>query len=338
MSKENIKVEHMTTKELIESLDADGPIFEVGFPILEEEDGPMSKEKANKLGYNQWSFTQDGRFIPALPTVKKVPAGFYKVKYDSSIGGYHLVIKEVTTDELYELPSKELEDVIDDIKKFWANWDKYRDYNFLHKRGILLYGEPGCGKSGIIQLCTNHLIKELNGIVISIADSNDIENYISIVQKLRAVEPDRPLIIIMEDIDAISGDNSWAASQLLNMLDGLDQIEHVVYIATTNYPEKLAERITNRPSRFDRRYEVDMPSPEVRTAYITAKLTEEDLKGIDIVEWVEKTKGMSLAHLKELIVSVLALGNHFDDTIERLNALKQKPKIKSKDTNIGFGK
>ena len=326
----------VTTKEFLESLEIEGPIFEVDFPIHNDE--PMNKEKANKLGYNQWSFTQDGRYTPALPTVKKIPAGFYKVKYDNNIGGYHLATKEVTTDELYELPSVELEDIINDIKKFWANWDKYKEYNFLHKRGILLYGDPGGGKSGIIQLCTNHLIEELDGIVISISESNDIENYINIIQKVRAVEPERPLIIIMEDIDAISSDNSWAASQLLNMLDGLDQIEHVVYIATTNFPEKLAERITNRPSRFDRRYEVDMPSPEVRTAYIKAKLTEEDLTQIKIEDWVEQTKGMSLAHLKELIVSVFALGNTFEDSIGRLTALKQKPKIKSKNKNIGFGK
>jgi AAA+ superfamily predicted ATPase len=337
MKKENKKVEHMTTKELIESIEIEGPIFEVDFSKI-HEDEPMSKERVNKLGYNQWSFTQDGCYVPTLPTVKKIPAGFYKVKYDSNIGGYHLVTKEVTTDELYELPSVELTDIIHDIKKFWSNWDKYKSYNFLHKRGILLYGDPGGGKSGIIQLCTNHLIKELDGIVISIADSNDIENYIAIIQKLRAVEPERPLIIIMEDIDAISSDNSWAASQLLNMLDGLDQIEHVVYIATTNFPEKLAERITNRPSRFDRRYEVEMPNADVRTAYIMAKLNEEDIKDLNIKDWINKTQGMSLAHLKELIVSVFALGNSFEDTIARLTALKQKPKIKSKDTNIGFGK
>jgi SpoVK/Ycf46/Vps4 family AAA+-type ATPase len=307
-------------------------IEELIFPSLEPE------TPKNVLGYNQWSYTQDGRYIPALPTVKVIPAGFYKVKYDSQIGGYHLASKVVSTDELYELPSDELVDIIEDIKKFWENRHKYKQYNFIHKRGILLYGDPGAGKSGIIQLCTKNLINEQGGIVISIADSNDIENYVNFIQKLRAVEPERPLIVIMEDIDAIAGDNSWAASQLLNMLDGVDQIENVVYIATTNYPEKLADRITNRPSRFDRRYEVEMPTDLVRESYIKNKLTEEDLKEIDVKLWVDKTAGMSLAHLRELIVSVITLGNTFEETIDRLNGLKIKPRIKSNKGGIGFGK
>jgi SpoVK/Ycf46/Vps4 family AAA+-type ATPase len=298
----------------------------------------VESEVPNVLGYNQWSYTQDGRYIPALPTVNAIPAGFYKVKYDSAIGGYHLASKNVSSDELYELPSDELVDIIEDIKKFWENRHKYKQYNFIHKRGILLYGDPGAGKSGIIQLCTKNLITEQNGIVISIADTNDIENYVNFIQKLRAVEPERPLIVIMEDIDAIAADTSWASSQLLNMLDGVDQIENVVYIATTNYPEKLADRITNRPSRFDRRYEVEMPTDLVRESYITNKLTEEDLRAIDINIWVEKTKGMSLAHLRELIVSVITLGNTFEETIDRLNGLKIKPRIKSSKGGIGFGK
>jgi hypothetical protein len=88
-------------------------IEELIFPSLEPE------TPKNVLGYNQWSYTQDGRYIPALPTVKVIPAGFYKVKYDSQIGGYHLASKVVSTDELYELPSDELVDIIEDIKKFW---------------------------------------------------------------------------------------------------------------------------------------------------------------------------------------------------------------------------
>jgi protein TonB len=59
-------------------------------------------------------------------------------------------------------------------------------------------------------------------------------------------------------------------------------IEGVVYIATTNYPEKLQERITNRPSRFDRRYKVELPNEEIRRAYIQHKLNDDDLKNVDI--------------------------------------------------------
>ena len=125
---------------------------------------------------------------------------------------------------------------------------------------------------------------------------------------------------------------------MLNILDGVKQIENVVYIATTNYPEKLQERITNRPSRFDRRYEVQMPSGEIREAYIKNKLTDEDLKKIDIKKWVELTDGMSLSHLKELVISVVVMGKDFDESIATLNSMGEKPKVTSrKKSKLGFG-
>ena len=44
-----------------------------------------------------------------------------------------------------------------------------------------------------------------------------------------------------------------------------------------------------------------------------------------------------MAHLRELVIAVVALGNTFEDTLARLNGLKVKPKIKSKSKKIGFG-
>jgi SpoVK/Ycf46/Vps4 family AAA+-type ATPase len=120
-------------------------------------------------------------------------------------------------------------------------------------------------------------------------------------------------------------------------LDGVKQIEGVVYIATTNYPEKLQERITNRPSRFDRRYKVELPNSEIRRAYIKYKLTDNDIEGINIEEWVEKTEGMSLSHLKEVIISVIVMGRTFEETIGNLEELSERPRIKGSG-NVGFGK
>jgi len=272
-----------------------------------------------------------------MPTEKKILPGFYEVGQDNQIG-FYLQRKKITIDELYHLPSDELQDMIEDIEKFWDRKEKYKEYNFVHKRGILLYGDPGNGKSGIIQLCTKYLIEEMQGIVINLSNGDQIDWYQHLIGPLREIEPDTPLIVILEDIDGIAGEGHWSTSMLLNLLDGIKQIDNVVYLATTNYPEKLEERITNRPSRFDRRYEVEMPSDKVREAYIKNKLTPEELLSIDLDEWIEKTKGLSLAHMRELVISVCAMGNTFADTMDRLNGLKINPKIKSKNKEVGFNK
>jgi SpoVK/Ycf46/Vps4 family AAA+-type ATPase len=226
-------------------------------------------------------------------------------------------------------------DILKDIENFWTREEIYRKYNFVHKRGILMYGEPGCGKSGIIQILANKLM-ELNGIVINIKSQQDIDYFIDFIPTFRKIEPTRPLVVILEDIDALAGEDRYSTSQLLNILDGVKQIDGVVYIATTNYPEKLQERMTNRPSRFDRRYKIELPSDEIRRAYITHKLNDEDLAQIDIEEWIKRTGGMSLSHLKEVVVSVIVMGRTFEETMDSLEELKKAPKVKEKKT-VGFG-
>jgi ATP-dependent 26S proteasome regulatory subunit len=284
--------------------------------------------------YCQWSIS-GSKFYPAFITVEKLESGFYEVGRDQQ--GYYLHKKETSTDTLYGLPNPELKDIVEDIENFWKRVDIYKKYGFLHKRGVLMYGAPGNGKSGIIQLCTKYLIQTMGGIVVNLSNGDQIEWFGQISQHLRDIEPERPLIVILEDIDGIAGEGSWSTSMLLNMLDGVKQINNVVYIATTNYPEKLEERITNRPSRFDRRYEILSPSNEVRKTFLNHKLIEGGSETtIDMDLWLEKTEGMSLSHLKELFISVVVMGCDFTETLNTLNGLSKKPIIKSKNKSVGF--
>ena len=288
--------------------------------------------------HTQWSVLQNDQFAPSYVSISHVPSGLYEMKWNSSLQTWVLAKQALNIDELYELPSPEIESILSDIKIFWRKRETYKEYNFVHKRGILLYGDPGCGKSGIIQLCVKNLIEEENGIVINIKEDEDFKAFVEFVPTIRTIEPERPLIVILEDIDSLAGEDRYSTTKLLNILDGVKQIENVVYIATTNYPEKLQERITNRPSRFDRRYEVQMPSREIRESYIKNKLSDDDLKNINLKEWLDSSEDMSLSHLKELVISVIVMGKDFKESLATLNALSDKPKIKGgkKKSGIGF--
>jgi AAA+ superfamily predicted ATPase len=295
-------------------------------------ENPMEFESGeNKKPYSQWTVVGDGSYAPSVSTVAKLEPGLYEFQWNNHYNCFTFMKQSVSTDELYELPTEEIKDILSDIKSFWQKSGDYKKYKLIHKRGILLYGDPGCGKSGIIQLCMKHIINELSGIVINIKDEDSVKAYIDTIQRFRQIEPNRPLIVIIEDIDSVAGESNYSNSMLLNILDGVKQIENVVYIATTNYPEKLAERITNRPSRFDRRYFVEPPSKEVRMTYLKNKAG--DLK-IDIERWVKDTNGMSMAHLKELFISVVLLDVDYEDAISHLNGLKKSPRIKR--GGIGF--
>jgi AAA+ superfamily predicted ATPase len=295
------------------------------------------EEKPTERKYNSWAILPNFNFIPSYPTTPQLPPGFYEIRWNSEFQTDCLIKKEINVDELYYLPSNEITDIVRDIENFWESVSKFKEYRFVHKRGILLWGEPGCGKSAIIQLCTKHLINELGGIVINVSSVDELEKFNKIIDQIRTIEPHRPIITILEDVDSLAGEEKYATSLLLNLLDGIKQTENIVYIATTNYPEKLEDRITNRPSRFDRRYHVLMPSKEVREAYFRKKMSEEDIKKIDLEKWIKETDNMSIAHLRELVISVIAMENTFEDTISRLKELAKKPMSKKNaKEKVGF--
>ena len=140
----------------------------------------------------------------------------------------------------------------------------------------------------------------------------------------------------MEDLDAIQ--QTYGEADMLALLDGDLQIDNVVFIATTNYPEKLDKRMVNRPSRFDIVRKISMPTPEARTVYLKAR-NPRIAKTDELLDWVDATNEFSIAHLKELIVSVEALGQGFDQTIERLRVMIDKQPSSTDDdkkTEIGF--
>jgi predicted AAA+ superfamily ATPase len=302
-------------------------------PLREDED---ESEKIDLDIPSCWSNLKNDEYAPAYVTVPKVPSGVYEIGWNSNLQTFTLKKQPFKTDELYHLPSYEIMDILKDIDNFWNRVDVYKKYNFIHKRGILMYGEPGCGKSGIIQLISQQIIKN-DGIVINIKDEEDVERFTSFIGTFRKIEPNRPLIVLLEDIDSLAGEGRSQTARLLNILDGVKQIEGVVYIATTNYPEKLQERITNRPSRFDRRYKVELPNEEIRRAYINHKLSDDDLKNVDVDLWISKTDGMSLSHLKEVVVSVIVMGRTFEETMDNLEGMKRAPSARG-EGKVGFGK
>jgi len=121
----------------------------------------------------------------------------------------------------------------------------------------------------------------------------------------------------MEDIDATLERHN--ESTVLNTLDGSDTIHKTVFVATTNYPEKLGERIINRPSRFDRRLFIDDPSDVARRMYLDSLIKGRRLpRGVSVNKMVQDTKGMSLAHVKELFVASVVIGAPYEEALKNL--------------------
>jgi len=301
-----------------------------------EESAEASEAIAvSQSGYTQWAVNENGAYIPTFKTTKKVPAGVYDIASSPNIGMYLVKQKVILSDNILELPIKEQSEILGDINNFWELKEQFKKYNMVYKRGILMHGPPGCGKTYLIQSLTNKIVNN-GGIVFTLNSEAKVELFTSFCQVFRQIEPERPLLVIMEDIDNVVTSGHGTLSALLNVLDGVNQIDNVVYLATTNYPERLQERIANRPSRFDRMYEIGLPEDDVREFFIKAKLHPTDLEKIDMQEWIEATDGYTLSHIKEIIVSTMIFNKKLSEVTEHFAHMK-RPKSSRKHNQAAVG-
>jgi SpoVK/Ycf46/Vps4 family AAA+-type ATPase len=174
-------------------------------------------------------------------------------------------------------------------------------------------------------------VLERGGVAV---EFDDVSLYSGWVKSFRDIEPNRPLLVLMEDIDTII--HQQGDKEISNVLDGVTQSNKVVYLATTNELDKLHDKIKKRPSRFDQIIEVTAPGDEDRGIYLDTKIKDEDKKRIryDREKWIRDTKKMTLSHLRELIVSVVVIGNDYDETITKLKSMTSAA---LNSGTIGFG-
>jgi hypothetical protein len=201
------------------------------------------------------------------------------------------------------LPPGLKDSIRDDAKTFFASRDRYRQFNVPWKRGLILIGPPGNGKTHMIQALINDLkvpclyLKSLKSQF-----HNEDRSIRTVFEKARE---SAPCVLVMEDLDALIDDGN--RSFFLNELDGFRKNEGVLAIATTNHPDRLDPAIVDRPSRFDRKYHFDLPATPERAAYLAwwnARL-EAPLRLTDagISQIANATDGFSFAYLKELAIA-----------------------------------
>jgi hypothetical protein len=306
------------------------------FVDMSDMDMEMEMDQQKRRYLTQWMTDGGNAFLPASTSQPTLPAGLYEIRRSQS-GMYFEGISAIS-EGLVRFPETEVDMVTEEIRTFWQKEEMYRKYDISYRRGILLYGPPGSGKTCTIKMAMAEIIAQ-GGIVVKFTDP---ESFVIGTRNFREIEPSRPFIVLMEDIDTLA--EMFGESIIGNILDGIEGIDKVVFLATTNYPERLGDRIINRPSRFDKRFKIGMPSPASREIYLEhliaigeadpeatplAKKAKKSPKksrlrnpGFDMAKWVRDTEGMSLAHVKELFVSVTIMEYEYDRALAQLVAMK----------------
>lgn len=297
-------------------------------PTKEEGIWDIDELEDKVIKPNQWAAVGSKTFKAVSVTHTKLPAGCYSVTLDRNDGSILFIGKTIKSDDILSFHDGLTETFLKEVSEFWLKEKTFKEHGFLHRRGYLLYGSQGTGKSSIVWQVSQDVIKR-GGIVFVCQNP---EFFSKGLTTFRQVEPDRPVVCVFEDIDAII--HKYGETEILQLLDGDNQVDRVINIATTNYPELLDKRIVSRPRRFDRLLKVLNPSDKIRIEFLKKKLP----KSANQKEWIKKTEGLSFAALTETLISVLCLENDLTETVEILKDIESK-EPKSSDfgrSKVGF--
>lgn len=298
-----------------------------------------------ELGKNDYcNFIIEGTdFFPCKKISKTLPNGYYTIRKDYTRGIFFRK-KEVNLDRIVKLDSYPMYQLIlKDIETFWCSKKEYIKRGRVYKRNMLLYSPPGMGKTSLINLLVEDLVGNRDGFVISLTEDNDIINFNDAMSYIRAIMPNKSIIVIIEDIDNFIGEGSDSKleTEILNMLDGINKHSNILTIATTNYPENLTERYLKRPSRFNRKFSFTYPDENLRREFLTKINLSEDIEKIDLDKWVKNTEGWTVDYLKELSDSIFINGYTEEESFNEINEMikttvVKNDKPKNKQNGIGL--
>jgi 26S proteasome regulatory subunit T4 len=217
------------------------------------------------------------------------------VRY-SDIGGLNEQIRELR--EVIELPL--------------SNPELFVRVGIKPPKGVLLYGPPGTGKT----LLAKALAKNINASFLKVVASAIVDKYIGesarVVREMFGYAKDhQPCVIFMDEIDAIGGrrfsqgtsadrEIQRTLMELLNQLDGFEQLGQVKMVMATNRPDTLDPALL-RPGRLDRKIEIPLPNDMARMDILKIHAAKMAKRGeIDYDAVIKLTDGFNGADMRNV--------------------------------------
>jgi hypothetical protein len=177
------------------------------------------------------------------------------------------------------------------------------------RRGLLLSGPPGDGKSSAIECFVNEIAGEATIIIVEAVD------HLRAIYHLAQILA--PAIVILEDLDLITKNRQGlypsigkddVTGELLQVLSGGSAYADVITIATTNHPEAIDDALTKRAGRFDAHVRMGYPSASDRQRildlYLDRFSVEDELTRRRVQQALDRDLGklnLVPAHIEEFV-------------------------------------
>jgi energy-coupling factor transporter ATP-binding protein EcfA2 len=172
----------------------------------------------------------------------------------------------------------------------------YRELNIPYRRGVLLHGPPGNGKTSILR-ALGALQPNITAMMVRPSQAFNDDDFIKL---FRDWTRQSPAMLVIEDLGSIL--SAMTLSTFLNQIDGIDQFTGggLLLLASTNHPENLNPAINNRPGRFDVVVEVGPPNHALRARYFK-HCALQPMGAALMEELAEMTADLSFAQLREIV-------------------------------------
>lgn len=208
--------------------------------------------------------------------------------------------------------NEEAKESVKDIVDFLKNPEKYNSYGARMPKGIILYGQPGTGKT----LLAKAVAGEAGVPFYAMSGSDFIQVYVGVgASRIRTLfkkaKTQGKAVIFIDEIDAIgkkrdsnkagsSDERDQTLNALLTEMSGFNDSDGIVIIAATNRLDMLDPALL-RPGRFDRHIEVSLPDVSAREKILKLHLKNKPINHLDINDWAQKTSYFSGAKLESLV-------------------------------------
>jgi hypothetical protein len=190
-----------------------------------------------------------------------------------------------------------------DFELFFEREDWFRQHNLPYRRGYLLWGPPGNGKTATLRVMAAH--PHIRAYTLDLSDME--EKSADVLHLFQKASENTPALVILEDLDRAfptegkrTQERMVSFQTLLNCLDGVGTQDGLLVVATANDPTCLDPAILKRPGRFDRVVQFRNPDADLRRQYY--QRLSPILAGEQFEVAVEKTEGFSFAQLRETYI------------------------------------
>jgi len=197
------------------------------------------------------------------------------------------------------LPDGVMERIERHTLRFGEEAERLREAGRHVRRGLLLHGPPGTGKTLSAMYLANRM-PERTVLILTGSGLGAIGPACEMARRLA------PAMVVMEDVDLVALDRDEYLSnallfELLNQMDGMQQDLDVIFLLTTNRPDRLEAALASRPGRVDMAVELPLPGADGRRRLIALYSQGLELRARELGEVIEQTEGASPAFIRELL-------------------------------------